>query len=66
MIHPIQKMGYIRELQVAENIVSIEWQTDERAAGTTQGVAQLCIDIIVMSREDFALPVTVNDDQTSP
>lgn len=65
MMHKTQKLECIRELQVTGSGASTEWQTDERAAGIAQCSAQLYTDVALISGEDSALLVSVNDKQIS-
>jgi hypothetical protein len=39
MIHKTQKLSYIKDLQVTGSGPNAEWQTDERLAATSHGVA---------------------------
>jgi hypothetical protein len=62
MIQKTQKMGYIRELQVTGSGPNAEWQADEKLAATTHGIAQLCIDVALMSGGDSAKSLPVNEE----
>jgi hypothetical protein len=62
MIHRTQTLGYIRELQVTGKGPNTEGQTDNTTAGTTHGIAQLHIGMVLMSGEDSAKRLSIHEE----
>jgi hypothetical protein len=49
-------------LQVTGSGTNADWQTDEKLAGTTHGLIHLCTDVALMSGEDSAKPLPINEE----
>jgi hypothetical protein len=65
MIQKTQKVGDIRELQMTDSGPGAEWQTDEKLAATTHRIAQLTVDMALLSGGDSVNSLPVTEEYTS-
>jgi hypothetical protein len=62
MAHITQDLGYIKELGIVGSGDNRNWETNSKSAATAYGLAQFSCNIALMSGEDSALPIVVDDD----